>query len=211
MRPTWILIAMASAVTPVAGAQLRLARPIAIAPRPIAVFAPAAAAPAPTPTARETPAPAAPGVLACALTENGIPAPASVVLRQSGRVIVSGSCARPLSVPSGTYEVILTLENALDRPSRTLSATVIAGRTLELHADLPTAILEVRFLRGTQIVPGLAFVERDGRAIGSVGSGVLHRLTPGAYRVVARTSAGDRAYDVVLEAGGRRAVRVPAS
>src|SRR5688572_14019991 len=73
--------------------------------------------------------PARNGRFACAVTENGIPATASVMLQQGNRIVATGSCARPLDVPAGTYVAVIALENTLDRPTTTRSVFIAPDQT----------------------------------------------------------------------------------
>src|SRR5690606_23172902 len=91
--------------------------PIRIAPSPI-TSQPSTVAPAPAPT------PARPGQLRAEVVENGAPAIASVEVRQAGQVVASGSTASPIQLPAGTYDVTLTLDGALDRPTRSVRVEV---------------------------------------------------------------------------------------
>lgn len=162
-----------------------------------------------TSTATRSVAPAPrPGSLDCRVEENGVYAPATLQLRDAnGRVVASGDCARPMEVAAGTYDAVLTLETALDRPTRTVRVNVPAGGSVTARASFATAILEVRFTEDGRPVHGLAYIRSGGRVVGTVGSGVSARVSAGRYEIVARYRTEDRVYTVDLAAGQRRAVR----
>ncbi len=161
---------------------------------------PASTAPAPAPAPR-------PGRVTCAADENGIPAPASIELRAAGRSVARGSCASPLEVPAGAYDAIVTLESALDRPTRAVRVVVPEGGLATARASFETAILEVRFTASRAPAPGLAIIEQGGVAVGTLGSGVSARLSAGTYTIVARYRTAEQRFTVTLAPGQRRALR----
>ncbi len=212
MRTMLALAAATSILAGSAGALAQTAPRIVIPQRTLIttpMFRPATmTSTAPSTTSQRSVAPApAPGRLACAADENGIAAPASVQLRSGGNVVASGSCASPIEVPAGTYDAIVTLESALDRPTRALRVTVQPGALATARASFQTAILEVRFTADRSPVPGLAIIQRDGVTVGTLGSGVSARLSAGTYTIVARYRTGERTYVVTLAPEQRRAVR----
>src|SRR5690606_15044767 len=138
---------------------------------------------------------------------NGAPASASIALHAGGRAVASGSCASALELPPGTYDAVVTLETALDRPSRTVRVIVPEGGVATARASFETAILEVRFTADRVATHGLAIIERDGVAVGTLGSGVSARLSAGTYTIVARHRTAERRFVVALAPGQRRALR----
>lgn len=147
------------------------------------------------------------GQIRCTVTENGAPARGTVEIELDGRRVASGSCGRALSVPAGACKVTVRLEGALDNPARTVNVEVVPERTSPVTVDFETAMLEVRIdakgSRGT----GLVAVEKGGRRIGTMGSGVPARLSAGTYDVVVRLGGEEKRYPVDLKPGQRRLVR----
>lgn len=188
----------------IAEAQVAMVRPLAT--RPLAVYVAPTSTTASTTTSSPAPAPR-PGELRCDVLENGIYAPASIEVRQAGRVVASGSCATPVVLPAGTYAATITLESALDRPARTVNVVVPDGGAAVARASFETAMLEVRFTNDGAPVPGLAILRRGGVQVGTIGSGVAARVSAGTYEIVARYRTVERTYSVALSAGQRRAVR----
>ncbi len=141
------------------------------------------------------------------MSDDGAYAPSSFEARQGGRLVASGSCASPATLPAGTYDVTLTLESALDRPTRHQRVVVPENGAASARASFQTAILEVRFTNDRQPVPGIAFIQKDGVQVGTLGSGVSARVSPGTYQIVARSRTHEQSYTVQLVAGQRRAVR----
>src|SRR5690606_10182932 len=134
------------------------------------------------------------------------PAIASVEVRQAGQVVASGSTASPIQLPAGTYDVTLTLDGALDRPTRSVRVEVPEGGMATARASFSTAILEVRFTQARPGVPALPTIRQGERVIGTLGSGVTARVSAGTYQIDARYRTEQRSYTVTLAPGQRRAL-----
>ena len=143
----------------------------------------------------------------CAVTENGTPSNGTAVVEQSGKKVASGSCRRPLPVPAGKSKVTIRLDGALDNPARTVEVDVVAGKTAPVTVDFKTAVLEVRVDAKGQRGTGLVAVEKDGKRIGTLGSGVAARLSAGPYVVIVRLGGKEQRHSVDLRPGQRRVVR----
>jgi hypothetical protein len=111
------------------------------------------------------------------------------------------------SLCAGTAKVTLRLDGALDNPAKTVEVVVAAGKTTPVTADFQTAVLEVRIEAKGQQGTGLVAVEKDGKRIGTLGSGVAARLSTGAYEVVVRLGGAEQRYAVDLRPGQHRVVR----
>lgn len=210
-RLTTIVTAVLLLASASASAQLAAARPTVQLTSPVRTTSVGALPTSLTlgssaPTTAPAPAPR-PGRVVCEVTENGAPAPASIALYSNGRSVATGSCASALELPAGTYDAVVTLESALDRPSRTVRVTVPEGGLAAARASFETAILEVRFTAGGLPAHGLAIVERDGVTVGTLGSGVSARLSAGTYTIVARYRTAERRFVVTLAPEQRRALR----
>ena len=147
------------------------------------------------------------GQIECVVSENGSPARGSFVVEQSGRKVASGSCGRPLSVPPGPSKVTVRLDGALDNPAKTVDVTVTEGKTTPARVDFETAVLEVRIEAKGKSGTGMVSVEKGGRRIGTMASGVPARLSAGSYEVVVRLDGKERRTAVDLRPGQRRLVR----
>jgi hypothetical protein len=147
------------------------------------------------------------GQIRCTVTENGNPASGTVEIEKDGLRVASGSCGRSHAVPAGPCKVTVRLDGALDNPAKTVTVRAEADKTVPVTVDFATAVLEVRIDakggRGT----GLVAVEKAGRRIGTIGSGVPARLSVGAYEVVVRLGGNEKRYAVELKPGQRRLVR----
>ncbi|MCB9593410.1 MAG: hypothetical protein H6719_11820 [Sandaracinaceae bacterium] len=150
------------------------------------------------------PAPAAPGRVACDVTENGAGAPAFVEVRDQGRVIASGRCGSVIEVPGGSYYATITLESVLDRPQRTVPLEVPSNGTGVARVDFPVSIVEVRFTAGGQPAFGQAVLVIDGREVGSIGNGVPARISSGPVTVIARYRAQTQTFALDLRPQQRR-------
>lgn len=147
------------------------------------------------------------GQIQCTVTENGAPSNGTVAVEQNGKQVASGSCKRALSVPPGKSQVTLRLDGALDNPAKTIEVLVTPGKTTRATADFKTAVLEVRIDSKDQRGTGLVAVEKDGKRIGTLGSGVAAKLSAGAYEVVVRLGGAEQRHAVDLRPGQRRVVR----
>lgn len=211
MRPTMTRLTLALAIALALGgsvAEAQLVRPLArtyfVRPiQPVAVRPTTLSSGTPT----AAPAPARPGRLTAVVDENGAHAPSSVHVRRGGRLVASGSSATPIELPAGTYDVTITLETALDRPTRTVRVSVPEGGTATARASFRTSIIEVRFTKDRTAVHGLATLRQGGRVIGTLGSGVTARVSAGTYEIDARYRTEQRTYTVALAPEQRRALR----
>ena len=75
------------------------------------------------------------------------------------------------------------------------------------RASFATSILEVVFTASGQSAQGTAILRRDGRDIGTLGSGVPVRVSAGSYQLVARYRTQERSFAVALTPGQRRSLR----
>lgn len=196
----------------VASAQLRLEPRVALRARlPLRVMrvAPVIFSPSIAPrvvTARPAPDPE-PARLDCRVEANDAPAVASFAALRGGQEVASGRCGSAIDIPPGSYEVVLTLEGTLDRPERRVRVQASEGERVLARASFETSILEVRFTEDRRAAAGLAVVLRDGRRVGTLGSGVATRLSSGRYEIVARYRTEEKRYTVDLAPGQRRAIR----
>jgi hypothetical protein len=167
--------------------------------------APAHAAPPaglnPEPVAR---AAQARGRIACRITENAGAASGTITIRRDGAEVSTGTCGSPVAVPAGSYEVVLGLDGAIDRPERTVQVTVAPGATANAVADFQTAILEVRIEAGGRRAAGMATIFRNGERVGTLGSGVSGHLSAGTYDIVAKYRNSEQRFDAVTLAPGER-------
>jgi len=99
------------------------------------------------------------------------------------------------------------LDGTLDNPSKSVNVEVVAGKTAPVAVDFQTGVLEVRIEAKGQSGTGIVTVNRDGKRIGTLGSGVGGRLSAGEYEVVVRLGGQERRYSVDLRPGQRRLVR----
>ena len=153
------------------------------------------------------PASAQTAAIRCSVTENGAPGHGTVAVEQDGREVVAGSCDGKLTVPPGKSKVIVRLDGALDNPSKTLRVDLAAAKTTPITVNFETGVLEVRIEAKTQRGTGLVTVNRSGKRIGTLGSGVAARLSAGNYEVLVRMGGEEKMYTVDLKPGQRRLVR----
>lgn len=170
-----------------------------------AIPTPARAAP-PGPASLEPVARAAQarGRIACRILENGGAASGTITIRKDGAEVSSGTCGAPTPVAPGSYEVVLGLDGAIDRPVRTVQVTVDPGATGTASADFQTAILEVRIEASGRRAAGMATIFRNGERVGTLGSGVAGHLSAGTYDIVAKYRSAEQRFDAVTLAPAER-------
>lgn len=164
-----------------------------------------------TPSAGITPSvpllpPPQPGLVQCTVTAAGVLAPATIEVRYEGRVMASGACGERIEVPGGDYYATITLERAIDRPQQTVPLHVPENGIGTATAAFDTSILEVRFMKDGVSTFGQAILERDGRELGSIGSGVVTFVSSGPITIRARHLSEWKTYTVDLAPGQRRAI-----
>lgn len=144
------------------------------------------------------------GTLNCKIQENGESASGTISLLEGETEVARGTCGRPLSVPAGNYTAVLALDGALDGPEQRKPVTVAAGKGGEVSADFATGILEVKIQRKGRRAAGMAIIRRDGKQIGTLGSGVAAHLSEGTYEVVARYRKQEKRFEAVRVTRGER-------
>lgn len=137
------------------------------------------------------------GKVTCEIMENGKPASGVVRLLQNEAEIASGACGKAVDVAPGTYTAALALDGVLDGPEQRKQVTVAAGQSLRVDADFATGLLEVRIKAAGRDAAGMAIIRKDGKQIGTLGSGVSAHLSAGSYEVVARYRAQERRFESV--------------
>jgi hypothetical protein len=148
------------------------------------------------------------GRVTCEILENGHGASGVVAILKDEKEVASSSCGRELTVPAGDYVAALRLDGALDGPEQRQPISVKAGAAQKLHADFPTATLEVRIAASSgRRAAGIAIIKRGGQQLGTLGSGVAAHLSTGTYHILVRYRAQEKDLgDVVLAAGQQRAL-----
>lgn len=145
--------------------------------------------------------------IACTATDNGQPASGSVSVVSNGREVATGTTGAPISVPRGEYDVVVTLDGAVDRPSVTQHVVTGARNEANVAAEFHTAILEVAAEAGGQRVAAMATIMSNGQRVGSLGAGVPCHLSAGTYDIVVRYRGTERRFDgVSLSQGERRSL-----
>lgn len=140
----------------------------------------------------------------CEIAENGGTATGTMTVLEGEREVGSSSCGKALAVPPGQYVAVLSLDGALDGPAQRKPFTAEAGKVAKVKADFATGQLEVRIKSQGKDTAGMAVIRRDGRQIGTLGSGVAAHLSTGKYEVVARYRAQQKAFSDVTIAQGQR-------
>jgi hypothetical protein len=145
------------------------------------------------------------GAVQCEIRENGQPATGTIVLLKGEAEAARGSCGKPVSVAPGEYTAVLGLDGALDGPEQRQPVTV-ANKTEKLSADFATGLLEMRIKSQGRDTAGMAVIRKDGKQIGTLGSGVAAHLSAGQYEVVARYRTQQKPFPAVQIKAGERTV-----
>ncbi|MFW5876328.1 MAG: hypothetical protein ACOCXM_06295 [Myxococcota bacterium] len=150
------------------------------------------------------------GRIQCRVQENGEPASGTMTATpKAGRgKAIEGSCDAPHRIAPGTYEVTVHLDGALDRPSKKETIEVRPGRIARVPVNFSTGTLRVQLETEGRRAAGLAVIYRDGKRIGTLGSGVSGHLSTGTYDVVVRHRTDERRFeDVTIRRGQKRTVK----
>jgi hypothetical protein len=133
----------------------------------------------------------------CEILENGKPGSGVVRMLQGEVEVANSACGKAVDVPAGSYTAALELDGALDGPEQRKPITLAAGQSMKVSADFPTGTLEVRILSAGKDAAGMAIIRKDGKQIGTLGSGVSAHLSTGTYAVTARYRAQERVFNNV--------------
>ena len=146
------------------------------------------------------------GRVNCEILENGEAGSGTLEILDGDKQVFSGSCGQDIAIAPGSYTAVLALDGALDGPQSTQSLVVEAGKPASVRADFPTGILEVRIQSKGRPAAGMAIIRRDGRQIGTLGSGVAAHVSAGTYQVEARHRKQKKPFDNVKIRKGERVV-----
>lgn len=137
------------------------------------------------------------GKISCEITENGRPASGTIVIMAGAAEVADGACGKPIAVPGNADSAVLRLDGALDGPELRTPLAAGPARPAVLHADFSTGLLEVRIQSQGRDTAGIAVIRRDGKQIGTLGSGVTAHLSSGTYEVVARYRTHEKRFEQV--------------
>ncbi len=173
------------------------------------------AVPAGTTATTQPATPSGTGSLTCQVSENGAAAEATYRVLDGSRVVASGRCLEPATrLPAGDYTAEVRLSGTVYPVVQTQRVSVRDGRVATLAASFQTARLTVTALHDGQRIPGRATLKKDGRVVGTLGSGVYATVEAGTYELVVTPEPGyegvygTRTFDLSLGAGQVRAVNV---
>ena len=143
------------------------------------------------------------GQVSCSILENGAAASGIILVRQGDVEIATASCGATLKLKPGKYVVQLALDGALDGPTQTRDLEVKAGAPSSVGADFATGQLEVRIESDGHRAAGVAVILKDGKQVGTLGSGVSAHLSIGTYSVEARYRTERKVFDAVSLTAGK--------
>lgn len=145
------------------------------------------------------------GQIDCTILENGATASGVMVVRRGGQEMATGTCGKAVSVDSGSYEVVMRLDGALDRPEKVQKVNLKPGSKLTLNASFETGLLELHATQGGRKAAAMAVISQSGRRVGSLGMGVTGRLSTGSYDVALRYRGEEKQFNgVTVSVGARR-------
>lgn len=140
----------------------------------------------------------------CEISENGGPASGTMLVLDGTREVAEGTCGKPISVPAGSYTAVLRLDGAIDGPEQRVPLTVGKDAGKPVKADFATGVLEVKVTSESKAAAGMAIIKKDGKQIGTLGSGVPAHLSAGTYDIVVRHRSEQKAFDKVVIARGEK-------
>ncbi len=120
------------------------------------------------------------------------------------REVAKGPSGRPISVPSGRYDVIVTCTDMVDHPEQQLRDVAVSGGTVEREVSFPsgTLTLHVKVGRAEQRGKALTLLKGGAPLPGAVKAGEAFKISPGIYeaeivvgRKMKHTIKGIQAYD----------------
>lgn len=150
--------------------------------------APAAAEPPAAEPVAAPPAPSAPATLTVEAAVKGEVKPATVQLIDSeGEQAAAGKGGESLSVPSGEYTLIVSIEDPkvlADRPTQRTPITIAPGQNPTERVDFPWASVQLKVrVNGEPESKATVRLMRQGAVIATVESGGEHiTLSPGRYQ-----------------------------
>jgi hypothetical protein len=147
------------------------------------------------------------GRVAVTIKQNGSASSGTFeVHARGGAIVASGHAGLPARVPAGTYDVVVRLDGAIDRPERWVRAVVVRpGGTVNVEQSFQTSILEVRvFSRGRRAAATI-YVRRAGESanVATLGAGVRAVISAGTYDIVVRHRATERVFSGIELVAGR--------
>jgi len=140
----------------------------------------------------------------CEILENGEPASGTMLVLDGTREVAEGTCGKPLSLPAGEYTAVLRLDGAIDGPEQRMPLAVGKTAPKPVKADFATATLEVKVLSESKAAAGMAIIRKDGKQIGTLGSGVPAHWSVGTYEIVVRHRSESKTLSAVVLAKGEK-------
>jgi hypothetical protein len=138
----------------------------------------------------------------CEILENGEAASGTMLVLDGTKEVAEGTCGKPLSLPAGTYTAVLRLDGAIDGPEQRMPLVVGKDAPKPLKADFATGTVEVKVTSESKAAAGMAIIRKDGKQIGTLGSGVPAHLSAGTYDIEVRHRAASKTLSAVVIAKG---------
>jgi hypothetical protein len=138
----------------------------------------------------------------CEILENGEPASGTMLVLNGDKEVAEGTCGKPLALPEGSYTAVLRLDGAIDGPEQRVPLVVGKAAPKPLKADFATGTVEVKVTSESKAAAGMAIIRKDGKQIGTLGSGVPAHLSAGTYDIEVRHRASSKTLSAVVVAKG---------
>lgn len=152
---------------------------------------------------------AADAAVSCEILENGQAASGTMLVLSGTKEVAEGTCGKPLTLPAGSYTAVLRLDGAIDGPEQRVAFVVDKTAPKPIKADFATGILEVKITSESKAAAGMAIIRKDGKQIGTLGSGVPAHLSAGTYEIVVRHRAESKTLAAVeIAKGGKKTLEV---
>lgn len=139
----------------------------------------------------------APGRVDCEVFENDKAASGSFRALAGTREAAKGVCGKGSDVAPGSYELEVTLDGAVDRPTKHENVTASSGQTARAIARFETGELVIDVKRGGQRTLAIVKLLRDKQQVASLTAGVASRVSVGTYSVEVDARGNTHSFGVV--------------
>lgn len=140
----------------------------------------------------------------CEIRENGKPSLGSFRLLAGDTQIAKGSCGRPQDVPAGAYDILLSLDGAVDAPLAKQRVDVRVGELTKAQASFETGEILVELTRDGRRTVGTIRLLRNKEPVATLTAGVANRVSAGTYSVEIESRGTRRVLEGVSVARGAR-------
>jgi hypothetical protein len=140
----------------------------------------------------------------CEVLENGKPSLASFRVMTGDSQIAKGSCGRPQEVPGGGYDLVISLDGAVDAPVAKQHLDVRVGELTKAKASFETGEILIELTRDGHRTVGTIKLLRGKEPLATLTAGVTNRLSAGTYGIEIESRGTRRVLEAVTVVRGER-------